>query len=115
MSSQFGGPRAQILNTEEARELVFQFIGNPRSEWLEGAFLGKRVARQRGPLRALGYFYAHGRRIGSGNAGRPQHGVLREHFVIDLGYKIILAVGVIAPDLPELNGTYGHGVFLKVS
>jgi hypothetical protein len=33
---------------------------------------------------------------------------LREHFAVDLGDEIILAIGIAAPDLPELDRIHGH-------
>src|SRR6202023_2730591 len=75
---------------------------------LERAFLGKRVPRQPRPLSALSHFDPHGRRIGRGDARWPQHGILTEHFAVDLGDEVILAVAVAAPHLPELDGVNRH-------
>src|SRR5579862_8128979 len=83
------------------------------SRALERTFLSKRVARKRGALRALGDLDAHGGRVRGGDAGWPQHGVLGEDFVVNLGDEIILPVGFAAPDLPELDGIDGHVFFLN--
>src|SRR5260370_38135109 len=78
---------------------------------LERAFLGKGIAGQGRAFRTFRDFDAHGRSIGRGDACRTKHGELAEDFVVNLGDQIILAIGVTAPDLPELNGTYGHSRF----
>jgi hypothetical protein len=60
------------------------------------------------PTRALGHLDAHGWGIRRGNPRRPKHGILRKYFAVHLGDQIVLAVGVAAPDLPELDGIYRH-------
>jgi hypothetical protein len=82
---------------------------------LERPVLGESVTRERRALRSLGYLDAHGWCIGSGNARRSQHGILRKYFVVDLGNQVILAIGVAAPDLPELDGTNRHDSFPECS
>ena len=81
---------------------------------LERAFLGKRVPRQPRTLSALSHFDPDGRRIGRGDAGGPQHGILTEHFAVDLSDEVVLAVGVAAPHLPELDGVHSHDRILAV-
>src|SRR6266581_8846969 len=76
-------------------------------------FLSERVAREGRALGALCDFHAHSFRIRSRQSRRPQHRILAEHFAVQLGYKIVLAIGIVAPDLPELNGFDRHWFFLK--
>ncbi len=76
--------------------------------YLERAVLSKSVAGKRRALWGLGHFDAHRRCIRRGDSRRPEHRILTEHLVVDLGDQIVLSIGVAAPDLPELNGTYGH-------
>lgn len=89
-------------------------IPDHRPLLLERSFLSKGIPGKRGALRALGDLYAHRRRFGSGDAGRSEHGVLGEDFVVDLGDEVILPVGFAPPDLPELDGIHGHDFFLDV-
>jgi hypothetical protein len=35
-----------------------------------------------------------------------EHGELRKHFVVNLGHQVVVAILVVAPDLPELDGLY---------
>jgi endonuclease III len=78
---------------------------------LERAFLSERVSGEGCALRSLRDFHSYSGCIGCGDSGRPQHGKLSEQFAVYLGDEIILAVGIVAPDLPELDGAYGHGCF----
>src|ERR1022692_468848 len=82
---------------------------------LERAILGKGVAGERCTFGAFDHLDAYCRRVRGGDACRAQHRVLAEHFVVDLGDQIVLAIGVAAPDLPELDGTYGHDSFPECS
>src|SRR5450432_721635 len=91
------------------RKLVTQ------AAWLERAFLGKRVAGKGCALRCLDDFHADGWGIGSGDSGGSQHGVLGEDFCIDFCDQIVLAIGVAAPYLSELNGADCHGIFLTLA
>src|SRR5271157_2172217 len=79
---------------------------------LKRPFLGKGVAGQGCALRTLGDFHPHRGRVGSGDARRTEHGKLAEDFVVDLGDQVILTIGFAAPDLPELDGIYSHGIVL---
>lgn len=83
--------------------------GIPR---LEGTILREGIAGQPGALGRLCDFDANRRRIRSCYARRTQHRELAEYFAVYLGDQVILAIGVAAPDLPELNRTYGHKFFL---
>src|SRR4029077_9217266 len=76
------------------------------------SFLGKRKAGERDAGAAFCHLDLHGGRIGGRHFGGTQNGVLREYFVVDLSHEIILAVGVLTPDLSELYGFHGHWVFL---
>src|ERR1700733_4529881 len=78
---------------------------------LERTVLGKGVAGQSRALKSFGNFDADCGRVRCGNPSRPQHRILREYFAIHLGDQIILAIGVAAPHLPELDRTYGHHRF----
>src|SRR5690242_7811841 len=78
-------------------------------------FLSERVAREGRALGALCDFHAHSFRIRSRQSRRAKYGVLAENFAVQLGHQIILAVGIVAPDLPELNGFDCHWFFLKRS
>ena len=78
---------------------------------LERAFLGEGIAGQGCALGSFDDLDADRGRLGSGDARGTQHGVLREHFVVNLGHEIILTVGVAAPDLPELDRVHGHNRF----
>jgi hypothetical protein len=93
---------------------IGRWIGTLLRTRLERAFLGKRVPRQPRTLSALSHFDPDGRRIGRGDARWPQHGILTEHFAVDLSDEVILAVGVAAPHLPELDGVYSHDSILAV-
>src|SRR3984885_4928409 len=78
---------------------------------LERTVLGKGVAGQSRALKSFGNFDADCGRVRRGDPSRPQHGVLREYFAVHLGDQIILAIGIAAPHLPELNRIYGHHRF----
>jgi len=93
--------------TTSLSEITF---GNSR---LERTFLGKGIARQRRALRTFRHLDADGWSVRSGDPRRTQHGILREHFAVHLGDQIIQAIGVVAPDLPKLDGTYGHKNFFE--
>jgi hypothetical protein len=70
---------------------------------LKRAFLRKGVSRQRRALRTFGDFYTDCGRFGSGDACWTQHGVLAKDFGVDLGDQVVLAIGVTAPNLSELD------------
>src|SRR5579862_2883146 len=74
----------------------------------ECAFLGKSVSGQRGATGVFGHFHPDGWHIWRGQTRRPQHRILSEHFAVHLGDKIILAIRIVPPDLPELNGLHRH-------
>jgi hypothetical protein len=82
---------------------------------LERAFLGERVTGQGGTLGTLGDLYPDGGGVGSGNSSGAEHGVLRKNFVVNLGNEVILAVGIAAPHLPELDGTDCHRFVLTLA
>src|ERR1700735_938486 len=82
---------------------------------LEGAFLGEGVTRQGGALRRLGDLYADRGSVGRANSSRSQHGVLRENFVVDFSDEVVLAIGIAAPNLSELNGIDRHRIFLTLA
>jgi len=82
---------------------------------LERAFLGEGVTRQGSAQRPLADLYADRGRIGRANSSRSQHGVLRENFVVDFGDQVVLAIGIAAPDLSELNGIDRHRIFLTLA
>src|SRR5574340_6880 len=82
-------------------------VGHRSSEVL--GVLGKGIARQRGPVRRLLYFDADGIRGGGRAVRAPQNRVLREHFVVDLGYQEVLVALVVAPHLSELDQLHRHG------
>ena len=77
----------------------------------ECPFLGEAEAGQGYALRGFCYLHFHHRRVGRGDLGGTEHGVLRENFAVNLGDKMILAGCVLAPDLSELNVLYGHKFF----
>ena len=66
-------------------------------------------------MRTLHHFEAHRRSVGSRNPRWPQHGILRENFAVHFRDQIVLAIGVIAPYLPELNRIYRHIIFLRIA
>jgi hypothetical protein len=81
---------------------------------LERTFLSESVAGESGTAGILGDLYAHGGSLRSGNFGGAQNGKLREHLAVNLGDQVILTVGIVPPDLPELDGLDCHG-FLKTT
>src|SRR6266849_3280887 len=85
-------------------------VSDPSTGWWrsECAFLGKGVARQRGALGVLGHFHANRGHVRCRQTRRPQQRILGEHFAVKLGDKIILAVGIVTPNLPELDGLHCH-------
>src|SRR4051812_28352262 len=80
---------------------------------LKRAFLCKSVAGQSSAARALAHFYLDGRNIGRRQTSRTQNSVLGEHFVVHLGEKVVLAVSIVPPDLPKLNGLDRHLTLLN--
>src|ERR1700735_2407253 len=88
---------------------VLEFCGWNRCG-LKRVFLRKRVARDGRALRSFDHPDPHRGRVGGRDACRPQHGVLSEDFVVNLRDQIILAVGIAAPYLTELDGIHCHGV-----
>src|SRR5947209_3040164 len=80
--------------------------------FLERPFLGEGISGEGGALRSLGDLHTNGRRFRGSDSRGTQHGVLSEYFVVNLGDQIVLAVGIAAPHLPELNGIHGHGSIL---
>src|SRR5580693_4076358 len=98
-----------VMNEGGSSALVYRKSGG-EMPCLERSVLRESVAGQPRALRALGHFDAHGRCIWRSDTRRPQHGILTEHFVVNLGDQIVLAISVAAPDLPELDRTYCHGI-----
>ena len=78
----------------------------------ERPFLREAEAGQGYAIGGFCYLHFHHRRVGRGDLGGTEHGVLREHFAVNLGDKMILAGCILAPDLSELNILYGHNDFL---
>jgi len=70
--------------------------------------LGKRITRQCSPIRRLSHFDAGAVGGSSGAVGAPQDGILRKHFVVQLGHEIGLTAFVVTPHLPELNCFHCH-------
>src|SRR5258708_16485636 len=102
----------RVSRSEFSVPEIGRWIRAPLRTRLERAFLGKGVPRQPRTLSALSHFDPHGRRIGRGDARWAQHGILTEHFAVDLSDEVILAVGVAAPHLPELDGVHSHDSLL---
>ena len=75
---------------------------------LEAAVLSKCETWQQGPCGAFRYFDADSRSVRRGDARGAQHRIFSKDFVVDLGHKIILTIGIAAPDLSEKDGFYGH-------
>ena len=77
----------------------------------ERPFLREAEAGQGYAFRRSGDLHFHNRRAGRGDLGGPQYRVLREHFAVYLGDKVILAGCVLAPDLSEFDALHGHNFF----
>src|SRR5882672_11210274 len=77
--------------------------------------LSKAEARQGHALPRLGYFHLYHGSIGRGHFRRTQHRELAEHFAVNLGDEVILAAGILPPDLPEFDALHGHEFFLRLS
>ena len=60
------------------------------------------------PSRRFRDLHLHDGRVGRGDLGGPQYRVLREHFAVHLGDKVILAGCVLAPDLSEFDALHCH-------
>ena len=75
-------------------------------------FLREAEAGQRDATIRFGDLHFHDGRIGRGDFGGPQYRVLREHFAVNLGDKVILAGGILAPDLSEFDVLHCHKFFL---
>src|SRR5579859_4353008 len=80
---------------------------------LERTFLGKGESWQGCAVSALGHFHPHCGSIGGGDFSGAQHRVLREDLAVNLGDEVVSSVVVLTPDLPLLDGLYGHGSFLN--
>src|SRR5262249_41777161 len=74
----------------------------------ERTFLGERKSWKGYAAGVLRHFNSDCRSIGSRYFGGPQHSILRENFVVELGDQKVLAGFVFAPDLTELNGVDRH-------
>src|SRR5438477_1028624 len=87
----------------------------PQRQWLlsERCFLSEGVTWQRRTLGVLCDFDADSFCVRSRQSRWPQHSILAENFTVQLGYQIIVAVSVVAPNLPELNGFDCHWFFLR--
>src|SRR5262245_10904690 len=70
--------------------------------------LGICITGQSGVLALLGHLDPERAALSSIRTGFPQHRVLREELVIELGHKIVLTVRIVAPNLAELDGFNGH-------
>ena len=78
----------------------------------ERPFLREAEAGQRDSFGGFCDLHLHHRRVRRRDFGRSQHRVLREHFAVHLGDKVILAGCILAPDLSEFNRLYGHSFSL---
>lgn len=70
--------------------------------------LREDVARQSDALVRLLDFNTNGAGAGSRAIGLAKHGKLTENLAVNLGDKVVLRVGFIPPDLPELNCLNSH-------
>src|SRR4051794_24088086 len=86
--------------------IIFEIIRSVLSEFF--GVLGEGVTRKCVSVAALLNLDTGGVTGRSRGVGAPQNSVLRENLVIQLGNKIILRVGVVPPDLPELDNFHCH-------
>src|SRR5436309_1292107 len=89
-----------------------------RPSKLERTILGESETGQCCTCGDLGNFDADRRRIGSIHLCWTKHRILGEHFAVDFGHEIILAIFVFAPNLPELDGLNCHispGIKIEVT
>jgi hypothetical protein len=77
---------------------------------LERTFLGKSVSRKGESLGAFYGFYTNRGYVWGLSFRQTQDSYLAENLVVDLGDQVILAAGVLPPNLPELDGLDCHGV-----
>src|SRR6516225_7292454 len=78
-------------------------------------FLGKGITRERHAGIRTRHFDADGLSLGRAEAGRAEHRVLREQFVVNLRHQKISAARVVAPNLACLDSLYHDGRLLTKS
>src|SRR5215470_10731760 len=78
-------------------------------------FLRKGIARERHAGIRARHFDADGLCLRRAEAGRAEHRVLREQFVVNLCHQKISATFIVAPNLACLNSLYHVGRLLTKS